>query len=540
MRAQRGGSAPREETMATVLVTDSLAPEGLEILERAEGIEVVEAPGLDPGALLERIKSADALVIRSGTKVTSDVIAAADKLSVVGRAGIGVDNVDVPAATARGIVVMNTPGGNTVTTAEHAVALIISLARHIPQATASMKAGKWEKSRFLGMELYNRTLGVIGLGNIGRIVAQKAKGLGMKVVSYDPFLSEEAAAKAGVEPVGLDELLARSDVLTVHVPRTKDTTGLLDREAFAKCKRGVLVVNAARGGIVDEEALLEALNSGQVGGAGLDVFEQEPPPADHPLVAHERVICTPHLGASTEQAQVNVAIAVAEQVRDFLLQGVIDNAVNVPSISRDLAKRIRPYLVLGEKLGRFQGQMCKGSIEQIEIEYSGEAAGIDVAPITVATLKGLLSTVSEHVNMVNAPLIAQDHGIKVIESKSSRTGDFGSAITTRVIGCDDRMIVGAIFEGGQPRIVRIDDFMLEAIPEGPTLLIFNNDQPGVVGAVGTLLGKAGINISRMQLALQGGQAAMLVNLNPLPPDSVVESVRELPQVTSAILLELGE
>jgi D-3-phosphoglycerate dehydrogenase len=359
-------------------------------------------------------------------------------------------------------------------------------------------------------------------------------------VAYDPFLSADAAAKAGVEALSLDDLLSRADVVSVHVPRTKDTTGLLGRAAFAKCKPGVLVVNAARGGIVDEEALLEALDSGQVGGAGLDVFMQEPPPGDHPLVQHPHVICTPHLGASTEQAQVNVAVAVAEQVRDYLLHGVINNAVNVPSISRDVAKRIRPYLVLGEKLGRFQGQMCKGSIEQIEIEYSGEAAGIDVAPITVATLKGLLSSVSEHVNMVNAPVIAQDHGIKVIESKSSHAGDFGSSITTRVKGCEDRMIVGAIFEGGQPRIVRIDDFMLEAIPQGPTLLIFNNDQPGVVGSVGTLLGAAGINISRMQLALQGGQAAMLVNVNPLPADSVVDSVRALPQVTSAVLVDLGE
>ncbi len=527
--------------MAVVLVTDSLAPEGLEIFERAEGIEVVDAPGLSPGDLLERIVDADALVIRSGTKVTADVIAAGEQLSVIGRAGIGVDNVDVAAATARGVVVMNTPGGNTTTTAEHAIALMIALARHIPQATASMKAGKWDKKRFVGMELYNRTLGVIGLGNIGRIVAQKAKGLGLKVVVYDPYLSEEAAAKADVEPVSFDELLARSEILTVHVPRTKDTTGLLGKEAFAKCKRGVLLVNAARGGIVDEAALLEALDAGTVGGAALDVFDPEPPAADHPLVAHERVICTPHLGASTEQAQVNVAIAVAEQVRDYLLQGTINNAVNVPSISRDIAARIQPYLSLGEKLGRFQGQLCKGSIEQIEIEYSGEAASLDVAPITVATLKGLLESVSEQVNMVNAPIIAQDHGIKVIESKTSQAGDFASTITTRVVGCANRLIVGAVFEGGQPRIVRIDDFMLEAIPEGPTLLIFNDDQPGVVGSVGTLLGEAGVNISRMQLALhlERDEAAMLVNIGADLPDEILERLRALPQVISADLLELG-
>jgi D-3-phosphoglycerate dehydrogenase len=524
-----------------VLVTDSLAPEGFEILEKAQGLTVVDAPGLSPAALLEAIADADALVIRSATKVTREVIAAASKLAVIGRAGIGVDNVDVAAATARGIVVMNTPGGNTVTTAEHALALLISLARHIPQATASMKAGRWEKSRFVGMELFNRTLGVIGLGNIGRIVAERARGLGMKVIAHDPFLSPDAAAKLDVELVDLDTLLARSDAITVHVPKTKETTGLLGRKAFAQVKRGVLLVNAARGGIVDEDALLEALNSGAVGGAGLDVFVEEPAKAGNPLIAHERVVCTPHLGASTEQAQVNVSIAVAEQIRDYLLQGVVRNAVNMPSISREAAAQIRPYLVLGEKLGRFQGQLCTGGVEQIEIEYSGDAARLDVAPITVAVLKGLLESVTDQVNMVNAPVIAQERGIKVIESKASRSADFTTAIATRVIGCGERLIVGAVFQGVQPRIVRIDDFMLEAIPEGPTLLILNRDQPGVVGVIGTILGSARINISRMQLALQRerGEAAMLVNVDAPPPDSVLETLRGLPNVISARLLDLG-
>ncbi|MBW2268832.1 MAG: phosphoglycerate dehydrogenase, partial [Deltaproteobacteria bacterium] len=330
--------------MPKVLVSDSLAPQGLEILENAPGIEVDYRPGIDPGDLLEAIRDTHGLVIRSGTKVTADVIAAAPELAVIGRAGIGVDNVDVPAATERGIVVMNTPGGNNVTTGEHALALIVALARHIPQATASMKAGKWDKKRFMGMELFGRTLGVVGLGNIGRIVADRARGLGMKVVGHDPFLTDAAAAKLDVERVSFDDLLARADIITVHVPRTKETAGMLGREAFQKTKPGVLVVNAARGGIIDETALLEALDDGRVGGAGLDVFEVEPPPADHPLVNHENVICTPHLGASTEQAQMNVAIAVAEQVRDFLLQDVIDNAINVPSISRESLGEMRPYL----------------------------------------------------------------------------------------------------------------------------------------------------------------------------------------------------
>jgi D-3-phosphoglycerate dehydrogenase len=341
--------------------------------------------------------------------------------------------------------------------------------------------------------------------------------------------------------VPFERLLAESDFVTVHVPLLDATRHLIDEKAFALMKQGARLVHCSRGGIVKESALLAALESGRLAGAALDVFEQEPPPKDHPLLARDEVIATPHLGAATAQAQLNVAIAIAEQVRDYLLHGVIDNAVNVPSISRDAAARIRPYLVLGEKLGRFQGQLCKGGIDQIEIEYSGEAARLDVAPITVVTLKGLLESVTDHVNMVNAPVIAQEHGIKVIESKASRTGDFSSAITTRVSGCADRMIVGAVFEGGQPRIVRIDDFMLEAIPEGPTLLIFNHDQPGVVGTVGTLLGQAGINISRMQLALQRerGEAAMLVNVDTAPSPAVLEALSGLPQVISATLLELG-
>jgi len=524
-----------------VLVSDELAPQGLEILERARGLELDYRPGLAPGELLEAIGSADGLVIRSGTKVTADVIEAARELKVIGRAGIGVDNVDVQAATARGIVVMNTPGGNNITTAEHAVALLIALARHIPQATASMKHGRWEKNRFMGLELYNRTLGVVGLGRIGRIVADRARGLGMKVIAHDPFLSASAGQRLDVELVSFDALLARSDAITVHVPRTKETTGLIGAEALAKVRPGVLIVNAARGGIVDEQALLEALEDGRVAGAALDVFTQEPPPPEDPLVQHERVICTPHLGASTEQAQVNVAIAIAEQVRDYLLLDVIGNAVNVPSISREMLDQMRPYLELAQKLGRFQGQLCSGSIDQIEVEYSGEAAELNVAPLTVAVLKGLLESVTDQVNMVNAPVLAQERGIKVIESKSNRSLDFASAMSTRVTGCLDRLIVGAVFHGNQPRIVRIDDFMLEAIPEGPTLLLHNHDRPGVVGQVGTVLGEAGVNISRMQLALARDrrEACMIVNIDSPPQQAVMERLRSLDHMISAQLVELG-
>lgn len=526
--------------MPKVLISDSLSEQGITVLEQAPGIEVINRPGASPDELLELIGDIDGLAIRSGTKVTSDVLAAAKNLRIVGRAGIGVDNVDIGAATEHGVVVVNTPEGNNITTAEHAIALMVSLARHIPQATASMKAGKWEKKKFQGMELYNRTLGVLGAGNIGRFVVSRAKGLGMKVIVHDPYLTEEAAARLEVERVELDEMMSRADVVTVHVPKTKDTTGILGAAEFAKAKPGLIVINAARGGIVDEAALLDALESGQVGAAGLDVFVEEPPPEDHPLVNHPHVICTPHLGASTEQAQINVAVAVAEQIRDFLLNGEVRNSINVPSVSPEQAAAVSPYTVLGEKLGAFQGQLAQGRVDVVEVEYSGDVAELKVAPITIAVLKGILSPVRESVNLVNASHIAQELGIKVIETKVARSDDFASRVTVKVKGVVDRLVAGAVFHGDQPRIVRIDDFMLEAIPEGQTLLIHNHDQNGVVGKVGTLLGNAGINISRMQLALHEsrGEACMLVNIDQDPGDEVLSSLRDADNMIAVQLLEL--
>lgn len=526
--------------MVKVLVTDSLAPQGVEVLQQASGIEVIERAGASPDELLELIEDADGLVIRSGTKVTADVIERARKLRVIGRAGIGVDNVDVPAATSRGIVVVNTPEGNNVTTAELAIALMVSLARHVPQATASMKSGKWEKKKFQGMELYNRTLGVIGAGNIGRIVVSRGKGLGMRVIVHDPYLTAERAAQLEVERVTLDELMSRSDIVTVHVPKTKDTTGLIDRDALAKAKKGVFIINAARGGIVDEAALLEALDADQVGGAALDVFEQEPPPDDHPLVQHPRVICTPHVGASTEQAQINVSVAVAEQVRDYLTDGVLRNSINVPSVSPELLAELGPYIALGEKLGRFHGQLQDCAVDQVEVEYAGEISDQNVAPITIAVLKGLLECHKSGVNMVNATVVAQDLGVKLIESKRGRAEDFASSVTVRTRGAVERLISGAVFHGKQPRIVRVDDFMLEAIPEGPTLLLHNHDQAGVVGAVGQVLGDNSINISRMQLGLvrERNEAAMLVNVDSAPDERVLEQLRNVPHVITAKLVEL--
>ena len=526
--------------MLKVLVSDSLAEQGVTVLEQAAGIEVINKPGCSPDELLKLIADVDGLVIRSNTKVTSEVFAAAKNLRIVGRAGIGVDNVDIAAATWHGVVVVNTPEGNNITTAEHAIALMVSLARHIPQATASMKAGKWEKKKFEGMELYNRTLGVLGAGNIGKFVVSRAKALGMRVIVHDPYLTAEAAARLEVERVEINEMMSRADVVTVHVPKTKETTGILGAKEFAIAKPGLIVINAARGGIVDEAALFDALESGQVGGAGLDVFVEEPPPADHPLVNHPNVICTPHLGASTEQAQINVAVAVAEQMRDFLLNGEVRNSINVPSVSPEQMAAVAPYLVLGEKLGSFQGQLAKGRVNVVEVEYAGDVAELKVAPITIAVLKGILSPVREGVNLVNASHVAQQLGIKVIESKVARSTDFASQVTVRVSGVVDRVVAGAVFHGDQPRVVRIDDFMLEAIPEGFTLLIHNHDTSGVVGHVGTALGNAGINISRMQLALHEsrGEACMLVNIDQNPGEKVLSALRNADHMIAVQLLEL--
>ncbi len=528
--------------MSRVLVSDKLVDEGLEVLAGAPGIELDHRPGIDADELRRILPEYDGLIIRSGTKVTADLIEVARNLRVIGRAGIGVDNIDLAAATARGIIVMNTPEGNAITTAEHAIALMTSLARSIPQATASMRAGQWDKSKFRGIELFNRVLGVIGLGNIGGIVADRARGLRMRVIAYDPIVSEEQAQRLGVERVSFDDLVERADVITIHVPLTKDTRGLIGAREFARMKDGVLLVNAARGGIVDEAALLDALECGKVAGAALDVFENEPPPADHPLLARADVIATPHLGAATEQAQLNVAIAVAEQVREYLESGVVRNAVNLPPVSAEELERLRPYIALGEKLGLFQGQTCS-AIEEIDVECAGEVAELNVTPVTLAVLKGLLEPwVGERVNFVNAPVIAQQRGIRVVESKSAAYEDYRSLLTVRLKSADcEQLVAGTIFGNVQPRIVRVDDFRLEAVPEGPSLLIRNLDRPGVVGQVGSILGDRGINISRMQLGLQlGGERALqLLNVDPAPGSDVMQALQAIPAIESVQLLDLG-
>ena len=487
--------------MKRILVSDNLAAEGIEIFRNTPGIEVDVRTKMTPDELKAVIGQYDGLVIRSATKVTQEVIERADKLAVVGRAGIGLDNVDIPAASKRGVVVMNTPGGNAVTTGEHTIAMMLSLVRQIPQATASMKAGKWEKNKFTGHEFLNKTLGIIGTGRVGSIVADRAQGLKMKVLAYDPFIAPEAAKQMGIVLASLDDIFCQADIITVHTPLTKETRGLINAAAFAKMKKGVYILNCARGGIINEQDLHDALVSGRVAGAALDVFEEEPA-KNTALIALDNVICTPHLGASTDEAQINVAIAIAEQVCAYLTTGEIRSAVNFPSVSAELLAVIRPYLNLAEKLGKFEAQLVTGAIKEIVIEYSGEILKYNVAPITISLLKGLLTPIlNESVNYINAPLIAKERGINVVEAKSSELKDYTSMISLTVrTAKGESYAAGTIFGRQEPRIVRINRFTVEVIPEGRMFVMFNHDKPGVIGNIGTTLGENGVNISRLHLS----------------------------------------
>jgi len=525
-----------------VLITDPLDDEGLRILDAAEGLEVEVKAGLAPDALKAIIGDYNGLVVRSATKVTADLLEAASGLEVIGRAGIGVDNVDVDAASRHGVIVMNTPEGSAVTTAEHAIAMLLSLARRIPQATASMKAGKWDKKRFMGTEMAGKTLGIIGIGNIGAIVADRARGLKMNVVACDPYMSAEVAEQKGITLVSLEDLFARADFISIHTPLTKDTKHMLDAAAFGKMKQGVLLVNAARGGIIHEGDLLKALEQGQVGGAALDVWEKEPP-GENPLLGRDEVICTPHLGASTGEAQVNVSVAVARQLVEFFGTGTIKNAVNVPSLTREMLARLQPYLVLAERLGRFLAQTFEGGVEEFHVEYCGELAETDgLTPLTSAGLKGLLAPIlGEKVNVVNAPFLARERGMHIVESRTSESRDFASLIRMRVSGkSGQRLVCGTNFGRSNPRIVRIDNFYLEAHAGGHILMMHNQDKPGVVGAVGTLLGNNAINIARMQLGLDTPkrEAVALIQVDEPVPDEVLRKFAALPNIISVKQIEL--
>jgi len=515
-----------------VLVSDKLSEKGIEIMKKA-GLEVDLKPGMSHEELLNVIGDYHGLVIRSATRVTQDVIERAKNLKVIGRAGSGLDNVDKAAASKKGIVVMNTPGGNTITTAEHTLSLMLSLARQIPQATASMKSHKWEKKKFMGVELFNKTLGVIGIGNIGWQVAKRAQALQMNIIAYDPFLSEERAKEMAVEKVSLDELFERADFITIHTPLTQETRNLINKNSISKMKHGVRIINCARGGIVNEKDLLEALNSGKVAGAALDVFEKEPP-EDFSLIEHENVICTPHLGAATQEAQENVAVAVAEQIVDFLVKGIIRNAVNFPSIPQEQAQRLQPYISLAEKMGLFISQIFEGGITEAVIEYRGEAMELNTAPITIAALKGLLTPILEEtVNFVNAPFIAKERGIEVKETKSSDAGDYQSMLNFIVRAKDKELgISGTLFSRKDPRIISVGRFFVEIIPEGTLLFIENNDRPGVIGGIGSYLGEKGINIARMHFGREsaGGRAISVVSVDTPLKDNEIEDLKGLPNI----------
>ncbi len=519
-----------------VLIADKLSPAAVEIF-RARGVDVDVKTGLSKDELLKIIGDYDGLAVRSATKADKDVIAAAKNMKVIGRAGIGVDNVDIPSATAAGIVVMNTPFGNSITTAEHAIAMMFALARQLPAADVSTQAGKWEKNRFMGVELYAKTLGLIGAGNIGSIVADRANGLKMKVIAYDPFLSPERAVEMGVEKVELDELLARADLITLHTPLTDKTRNILSAEALAKTKKGVLIINCARGGLVDEAALRKLLDEGHIGGAGFDVFVEEPAKAN-PLFGAENFIATPHLGASTNEAQENVALQVAEQMSDYLLTGAVSNALNSPSVSADEAPKLKPFIVLAERLGAFAGQMVDVGLKGIDIAYEGDVAALNVKPLTAAALAGVLRPMLAEINMVSAPAVAKERGITVSESRQESSPVYETLMRITVTTEMGRRAFAGTVVAGAPRIVEVKGMELDAAFAPAMLYVNNLDKPGFIGALGALLGETGVNIATFNLGRvsAGDDAIALVGVDQAPDDKLIARIRALPHVKEARVL----
>lgn len=527
-----------------ILVSDNLSEMGVNILKDA-GFKVDVKTGMSPDELKACIADYHGIVIRSATKLTSDIIAAADNLRVIGRAGSGLDNVDKPAASKKGIVVMNTPGGNTITTAEHTVSLMVSLARNIPQATASMKAGKWDKKKFKGVELFGKTLGVVGLGQIGTQVAKRAQGLEMEVLAYDPFLSEDKAAEMGVEKLSIEEIFRRADFITFHTPLTDETRNLVNRKSIKTMKDGVRLINCARGGIIDEGDLYEALKSGKVAGAAFDVFITEPTTSDEKLFELDNFICTPHLGASTDEAQINVAVAVAEQIVDYLKHGTIRNAVNFPSIPKEDIPKLSPYIRLAEGLGNFAAQVFGKGLTGMTLEFGGDAAELKTEPVTIAAIKGVLDPIlQETVNFVNAPFIAKDRGIETKVTTSSEAGDYHSILTLTLMDKEKSMSVsGTLYGRKDPRIVMVDNFPVEILPEGDILVVYNNDKPGVIGSIGTLLAEHKTNIAWMHFGRKsaGGLAISVVAVDSKLSDELLDKLRALPNILSArqVHLSLG-
>ncbi|MEJ1158149.1 phosphoglycerate dehydrogenase [Prosthecomicrobium sp. N25] len=519
-----------------VLISDSLSPTAVQIF-RDHGVEVDYQPdlGKDKDRLAEIIGDYDGLAIRSATKVTGKLLEKATRLKVVGRAGIGVDNVDIPAATARGVIVMNTPFGNSITTAEHAIALMFATARDIPAADASTQGGKWEKNRFMGVEITGKVLGIVGCGNIGSIVADRGIGLRMRVIAYDPFLTPERAIEIGAEKVDLDELLRRADFITLHTPLTEKTRNILSAEAIAKTKKGVRIINCARGGLLDEVALRAALDAGHVAGAGIDVFAEEPATAN-PLFGHPNVVCTPHLGASTTEAQENVALQVAEQMSDYLTKGAVQNALNMPSITAEEAPKLTPFVKLAELLGSFAGQLTETGLVGVRLEYEGEVALMNTRALTAAALSGLMKPQMDSVNMVSAPAVAKDRGIAVEEVRRDDQKTYDSLLRLTVTTeRQSRAVAGTVFSDGKPRIVEIKGIQMEAEFQPSMLYVTNKDKPGFIGNLGTLLGNNDINIATFAVGRtgRGEDAIALIGIDGRASDDVIAAVRRLPNVLQA-------
>ncbi len=511
-----------------ILISDSLSKEAVDILEGQKSFKVDVKTGLDPEELKKIVKNYDALVVRSSTKVTKAIIESCDKMKIIGRAGVGLDNVDLAAASKKGIIVVNTPGGNTISTAEHTLSMILALSRNIAPADLSMKKGEWERKKFMGVELYGKTLGIIGLGRIGTEVAKRAISFEMTVLAYDPYLSLEKAKQLGVEPVSLEDIFKRSDYITAHTPLTDETRHLVGEKAIGMMKKGVRIVNCARGGIVDEDALIKGITSGKVAGAALDVFEKEPP-KDPRLMKLDKVLLTPHLGASTEEAQAAVAIDVANTIRDALLDRGVRNAVNFPSVEPETFKVIEPYLKLAEKIGAMQAQLVEGHVRRVKIRYVGDLLRYDLSPFTISIMKGMLTPIlQETVNFVNAMVIAKERGINIIEMKTAEMEDFSSLIWVEVETDRSKLsIMGTLFTKVDPRIVKINDSYVDSVPEGHMLVIKNKDVPGIIGQIGTILGRNNINIAAMSFGREakGGLAFSVVNIDQAAPKDVLDELR---------------
>ncbi|MFA6141820.1 MAG: phosphoglycerate dehydrogenase [Candidatus Omnitrophota bacterium] len=524
-----------------VLISDSLSKEAVDILQKEKEFKVDVNTKLTPEELKKVIKDYDALLVRSATKVTKDIISAADKLKIIGRAGVGLDNVDVEAASKKGVIVVNTPGGNTISTAEHTFSMMLALSRNIPQADLSMRKGEWERKKFMGVELYGKTLGIAGLGRIGTEVAKRALSFGMKVLAYDPYLSAEKAKDLGIEPADLNHLFKESDYITVHTPLTDETRHMISDKEFGIMKKGVRILNCARGGIVDEEALARAIESGKVAGAAFDVYEEEPP-KNSKLSKFEKVVMTPHLGASTEEAQVNVAIDVANTVRDALLGRGIRNAVNVPCVDAEMYKVIEPYLKLAENIGSMHAQLAEGHVKRVKIRYVGDLVKYDLAPFTVSIMKGMLTPIlQETVNYVNALVIAKERGMNIIESKTAELRDFASLIVVEVeTDKATSVICGTLFTKVDPRIVKINEFYVDCVPTGNMLIVFNKDVPGIIGQLGTIFGKNDINVASVSFGREekGGRAISVWNVDSDVPKKVLDDMRSAKNVEAVKLVKL--